>query len=66
MNKFSVKDFKGVIPASLSIFDKNEELDEKATKELIEFLLGFDINGLYLAGSTGEGFLMTDEERKNP
>ena len=64
MNKFTVKDFKGVIPAALSIFDKNEELDVKATKEFIEFLLGFDINGLYLAGSTGEGFLMTDEERK--
>lgn len=65
MSKFSVKDFKGVIPAALSIFDKNEELDLKATKEFVEFLLEFDINGLYLAGSTGEGFLMTDDERKN-
>lgn len=64
MKKFDVKDFKGVIPASLSIFDKDENLDIKATKEFTEFLLGFDINGFYLTGSTGEGFLMTPDERK--
>ena len=64
MSEFTIKDFKGVIPASLSIFDKDENLDIKATKEFTEFLLGFDINGLYLTGSTGEGFLMNTEERK--
>lgn len=63
MNKFTIKDFKGVIPASLSIFDINENLDIEATKEFTEFLLGFDIHGLYLTGSTGEGFLMKSEER---
>lgn len=64
MNKFTTKDFRGVIPASLSIFDINENLDIEATKEFTEFLLKFDIGGLYLTGSTGEGFLMTSEERK--
>lgn len=64
MKKFDVKDFKGVIPASLSIFDKDENLDIEATKEFTEFLLKFDIGGLYLTGSTGEGFLMTPDERK--
>ncbi len=63
MNKFTIKDFKGVIPASLSIFDINENLDIEATKEFTEFLLGFGIHGLYLTGSTGEGFLMKSEER---
>lgn len=63
MSKFTIKDFKGVIPASLSIFDINENLDIEATKEFTEFLLGFDIHGLYLTGSTGEGFLMKSEER---
>ena len=64
MKKFDVQDFKGVIPASLSIFDKDENLDIEATKEFTEFLLKFDIGGLYLTGSTGEGFLMTPDERK--
>lgn len=63
MSKFTIKDFKGVIPASLSIFDINENLDIEATKKFTEFLLGFDIHGLYLTGSTGEGFLMKSEER---
>ncbi len=63
MTEFTIKDFKGVIPASLSIFDINENLDIEATKEFTEFLLGFDIHGLYLTGSTGEGFLMKSEER---
>ena len=63
MSKFTIKDFKGVIPASLSIFDINENLDIEATKEFTKFLLGFDIHGLYLTGSTGEGFLMKSEER---
>lgn len=64
MSEFTIKDFKGVVPAALSIFDKDENLDIEATKEFTEFLLGFDINGLYLTGSTGEGFLMNTEERK--
>lgn len=64
MSEFTLKDFRGVIPASLSIFDENENLDLEATKEFTEFLLKFDIGGLYLTGSTGEGFLMSAEERE--
>lgn len=63
MSEFTLKDFRGVIPAALSIFDENENLDLEATKEFTEFLLKFDIGGLYLTGSTGEGFLMSAEER---
>ena len=64
MSEFTLKDFRGVIPAALSIFDENENLDLEATKKFTEFLLKFDIGGLYLTGSTGEGFLMSAEERE--
>lgn len=64
MSKYTIRDFQGVIPAVMTIFDQQEELDEKATREFIRYLLGFKIGGLYLTGSTGEGFLMTPEERK--
>lgn len=64
MSTYSIRDFKGVIPAVLTVFDKDENLDEQATREFIRYLLTFDIGGLYLTGSTGEGFLMTAEERK--
>lgn len=62
--KKRIEDFKGVIPAVLSVFDAQEEPDEKGTRELIRFLTSFDIGGLYLTGSTGEAFLMNSEERK--
>lgn len=63
MTRFSIADFKGVIPAMQTIFRKNEEINEKATREFVNFLIGKKVNGLYLTGSTGEGFLMTNEER---
>ena len=60
----SITDFKGVIPAVLSVFDREENFDEAGTREFIRYLMQFDIGGLYLTGSTGETFLMTSEERK--
>ena len=59
----TICDFKGVIPAVLSVFDQNENLDDQGTRELIRFLMSFDIGGLYLTGSTGETFLMNSAER---
>lgn len=60
----TITDFKGVIPAVLSVFDKDENLDEQGTRAFIRHLMSFDIGGLYLTGSTGETFLMNSEERK--
>lgn len=59
----TIKEFQGVIPAVLSIFDRNEHLDEQGTRAFIRFLMQFPIGGLYLTGSTGEAFLMQPEER---
>lgn len=64
MEHFDIKEIKGVIPAMLSVFDEHEEVDVKRTEELVDFLLEKNIGGFYLTGSTGEGFLMTGEERK--
>ena len=60
----NIQDFKGVIPAVISVFDKAENLDEASTRAFIRHLLSYPIGGLYLTGSTGEAFLMTPEERK--
>ena len=61
--KKTIEDFKGVIPAVLSVFDENENLDDQGTREFIRFLMSYEIGGLYLTGSTGETFLMNAEER---
>lgn len=64
MANFDMKSLKGVIPAMLTVFDEHEEVDIKRTEALVDFLLDREVDGFYLTGSTGEGFLMTGEERK--
>ena len=61
--KKTIEEFKGVIPAVLSVFDEQENLNDSWTREFIRFLMSFPIGGLYLTGSTGETFLMDGEER---
>ena len=64
MSKFDIKDFKGVIPAVLTPFDENEEIDELGMRQLVSYLIEKGVDGLYITGSTGEGFTMSNEERK--
>ncbi len=64
MAKFELKDMTGVIPALLTPFDKDENLHEEGLRALIRRMLADGIHGLYITGSTGEGFLMDLEERK--
>lgn len=65
MSKFDIKDMTGVIPALITCFDKDENLDLEKMKVLTNHLISKGIDGLYLTGSTGEGFLMTSDERKS-
>ncbi len=64
MANFKVEEIKGVIPAVLTVFNKDEEIDEEGTRSYIDYLLEQGVNGLYLTGSTGEAFLMDLTERK--
>jgi len=64
MAKFSMSQMTGVIPAMITLFDEHENVDVKRTREMTEFLIARGADGLYLTGSTGEGFLMDHEERK--
>lgn len=57
-------EIKGIIPALLTPFDKEENLDEKGLRGLINRLIDQGVHGIYLTGSTGEGFLMDMDERK--
>lgn len=64
MSKFNIQQYKGVIPALMTVFDQNENIDEAGMRSLVNYVLEQKVDGLYLTGSTGEGFLMTLEERK--
>ena len=64
MGKFSMTQMKGVIPAMITLFDEHENVDVQRTRDMVEFLIARGVDGLYLTGSTGEGFLMDQDERK--
>lgn len=64
MSKFDTSRFKGVFVAFNTCFDKSEELDISAIKKLSRWYADIGVKGLYVCGSTGEGFLMNVEERK--
>lgn len=58
------KIFKGIMPALVTPFNSGgKTINEKSLRELIEFQLGQGADGFYVLGSTGEGLLMTEEDR---
>lgn len=58
------KIFKGVMPALVTPFlEDRKTVDEKAARDLIEFLIGQGADGFYVLGSTGEGIVMEESER---
>ena len=61
--KFELKDFKGVIPAYVTPFDKDGNYYEKSAKEVINWLIGLGVGGFYLTGSNGFGAAMDSCER---
>ena len=64
MANFKHTEIKGVIPALITPFDENENFDEVRMRKIVNWLIDEKVDGFYLTGSTGEGFLMTPEERK--
>lgn len=55
---------KGVIIPLLTPFDEQGKIYTTATKQLIEFLIERGIHGLFPGGTTGEGPLLTIQERR--
>jgi len=59
-----VKKIKGIVPALMTPFDENDQVNDKMGRKLVRFLIDCGSAGLFACGSTGEGFLMSVEERK--
>jgi 4-hydroxy-tetrahydrodipicolinate synthase len=53
----------GVLTAMVTPFDADGRVDEAATVRLMRHLLDNGSDGLVLAGTTGEGVTLTDEEK---
>jgi 4-hydroxy-tetrahydrodipicolinate synthase len=53
----------GILTAMVTPFDRDGALDEDAAARLMQHLLENGSDGLVLAGSTGEGATLTDDEK---
>ena len=62
MNRNSV-DWRGYIPASVTPFLRNGDLDRSGWQEIVEWLVSERMHGIVVAGSSGEWFSLTADER---
>lgn len=55
---------EGILSALMTPFNKSGKLDEKVLRKYVRHNIDrMKVNGLYVGGSTGEGLLMSKEER---
>jgi N-acetylneuraminate lyase len=59
-----MQEFHGVYPALITPFDKTGSVNATAAKEIVDWHLETGVNGFYICGGTGEGLLLSPEERK--
>lgn len=58
------KDFKGLWPAMLTPVKDNGEPAMDQLEKLVDLLISQGMDGLYILGSTGQGVLFTEAQRK--
>lgn len=56
--------FRGVFCALNAVYDKDDNIDTEKIKQLVEIYKARGVKGVYACGSTGEGFLLSADERK--
>lgn len=56
--------YSGVYSALFTAYDDQGNVSAERMERLIEFQMGSGLKGCFITGSTGEGFLLTDGERK--
>lgn len=61
---YNLEKFRGVFVALNAIFTEDDEVNIEATKELVKIYKAKGVKGVYVCGSTGEGFMLSTQERK--
>ena len=59
-----VKRFKGIVAAMVTPFNDDESLDEGGLYAVVRFLVERGVHGLFPAGSQGEFYALTADERR--
>ncbi|KPB53262.1 4-hydroxy-tetrahydrodipicolinate synthase [Pseudomonas amygdali pv. myricae] len=55
--------FRGIIPALVTPFTADQQIDEQALRNLIENLLNAGVHGLFVLGTNGEFFTLSESEK---
>ena len=59
-----VKRFQGVYPALVTPVDDRGKIQTGALRDLMDWHLEVGVDGFYIAGGTGEGLLLTQDQRR--
>lgn len=62
--KYDLNKFKGIFVAMYSVYDDDGNVSIERTKELTKYYIEKGVKGLYVGGSSGEGVLQNEDERK--
>ena len=62
-SSFSLDPFRGIFPAALTMFDRDNNLDEDLTAKHWEWLIRQGVDGLVIAGTSGEFIALENHER---
>ena len=59
-----MRELRGIYPATVTPYDRDGGFDARAMTRIIHHQVAAGAHGLYIAGGTGEGVLLTVDERK--
>lgn len=62
--KYDLNKFKGIFVAMYSVYDDDGNVSIERTRELTKYYIEKGVKGLYVGGSSGEGVLQNEDERK--
>lgn len=62
--KYELEKFKGIFVAMYSVYDDEGNVSRERAKALTRYYIEKGVKGLYVGGSSGEGVLQNEEERK--
>ncbi len=57
-------ELKGIIPACVTLFKGDQEIDENAMRDHLEYLVKCGVHGIFVLGSTGEFAYLSEMEKK--
>jgi 4-hydroxy-tetrahydrodipicolinate synthase len=60
---YNLEKFRGIFPAALTMFDRENNLDENATAQHWDWLIRQGVDGLVIAGTSGEFIALENHER---